>query len=68
MLLLQLLTGEMGMNKFFSICAFAGLLVLLATSCYRMPNDDDYCVIPTTNNRDITGDTNATAGIPGLGY
>lgn len=55
------------MTKFLSISGLilaAGVLV----SCYRMPSEDDYCVVPTTNNRDITGDTNATAGMPGLGY
>lgn len=34
------------------------LLALLAcnalTSCYRMPTDDDYSLVPSTNNPDTT--------------
>ncbi len=29
-------------------------VMILISSCYRMPSDDDYCVIPTTNNPDVT--------------
>lgn len=29
---------------------------ILCVSCYRMPTDNDYSVIPVTNNRDITGE------------
>ena len=32
---------------------FLLLLSLAATSCYRMPTDDDYCLVPTTNNPDV---------------
>jgi hypothetical protein len=30
------------------------ILGLTATACYRLPRDDDYGVIPNTNNRDFT--------------
>lgn len=30
------------------------LLITLITGCYRMPTEDDYSLIPTTNNPDIT--------------
>ncbi|MFN4173524.1 MAG: hypothetical protein ACK4HV_00260 [Parachlamydiaceae bacterium] len=30
------------------------LLPLLATSCYRMPTEDDDCLIPATNNPRVT--------------
>lgn len=59
------------MSRILSISGLVfagGVVMILSTSCYRMPSDDDYCVIPITNNRDLTGDTNATAGMPGLGY
>jgi hypothetical protein len=29
-------------------------LLPLLVSCYRMPTEDDYSVVPLTNNRDIT--------------
>lgn len=32
------------------------VLLLLATACYKMPTDEDYTTIPTTNNPDITRD------------
>ena len=42
-----------GKHKHFIV--FASLLLCL-TSCYRMPTDDDFSVIPTTNNPDVTGE------------
>ena len=27
----------------------------LFAACYRMPSDDDYCLIPATNNPSVTG-------------
>lgn len=32
-----------------------GLSLFALTSCYRMPGDEDYCLIPTTNNPTVTG-------------
>lgn len=29
------------------------LMEIGLTSCYRMPTDDDYCMIPITNNADF---------------
>lgn len=37
--------------KFF-LCVLC--LGLTLTSCYRMPGEDDYSLIPTTNNPDVT--------------
>jgi len=28
--------------------------MILFTGCYPMPTDEDFCVIPTTNNPDVT--------------
>ena len=48
------------------------LLALLAcaTACYRMPTEDDYSVIPMTNNPDINGvgGTEDANPVPGLQY
>jgi hypothetical protein len=33
------------------------MLWAVATSCYRMPGDDDFSVCPTTNNRSLTQET-----------
>jgi hypothetical protein len=30
------------------------LFATLLTSCYKMPGDDDYSLIPTTNNPNVT--------------
>ncbi len=43
------------------------LLICSLTSCYRMPTDEDYCVIPTTNNRNITREK-LTPALPGVQY
>lgn len=43
-------------------------LLLILTSCvYRMPTENDYSVVPTTNNPANTRQKPAPA-IPGLGY
>jgi hypothetical protein len=36
-------------------------------SCYRMPTEDDYCLIPSTNNPDLTREGNAGI-LPGVNY
>lgn len=56
------------MNKLFSYSTLlcAALILISATACYRMPTDDDYCLIPSTNNPDYTREK---ANInPGVGY
>lgn len=35
----------------FALIAYCALLL---TGCYPMPTDEDFCVIPTTNNPDVT--------------
>lgn len=46
----------------------AFILITAATSCYRMPTEDDYSVIPMTNNPDMQrADTNQTI-MPSMGY
>lgn len=40
-------------RSFLAFCAFATALTTL-TGCYRMPTDDDYSLIPCTNNPQIT--------------
>lgn len=37
------------------------------TSCYRMPNDDEFSVVPLTNNPDFTR-KGAQSPIPGASY
>ncbi len=44
-------------------------LTLLLSGCYRMPTDDDCCLIPTTNNPDVYKDRSASNGMtPGAGF
>jgi hypothetical protein len=45
------------------------LLLFLAsmlTSCYRMPEEDEYSLIPSTNNPTYTREK--AGAVPGVGY
>lgn len=42
-------------------------LLLVLTGCYAMPNDDEFCVVPTVNNPSVTNAKNDSP-IPQLGY
>jgi hypothetical protein len=48
-----------------SLLAFVSLLLL--TGCYTMPSDDEFCVVPTTNNPSVTN-AKCDSPIPQLGY
>lgn len=50
-------------NRLIYMAAFLALLA----GCYRMPTDQDFSVIPTTNNPDITGDKRMPP-LPGVKY
>lgn len=43
------------------------LISLTCTACYRMPNEDEYSVVPTTNNPSVTREKQ-TNPLPGIGY
>ena len=38
----------------------------ITTSCLPMPTEDDYSLIPSTNNRQLTGEKGQI--MPGVGY
>ena len=41
---------------------------LILTSCYRMPNEDDFSLVPTTNNPAVTNEKPGSF-LPGMvGY
>lgn len=40
-------------------------LLFLCTSCYRMPTENEYSVVPTTNNPSVTCEKSTF--MPGLG-
>lgn len=50
------------LKKFFLL----SILTLATTACYRMPTDEDYCVIPTTNNPDVTREKGGN--MPSMNY
>jgi hypothetical protein len=41
------------MFKIF-ICCMLASNAIICTSCYRMPTEDDFCVVPATNNPAVT--------------
>jgi hypothetical protein len=41
--------------------------LILLTGCYRMPTENDFSVVPTTNNPAVTCEKNDQF-IPGMGY
>lgn len=49
-----------------------GLVILtfsLISGCYRMPTDEDYSLVPVTNNPSITCEKpSALPGMPAVGY
>ncbi|MFI0435656.1 MAG: hypothetical protein ACH350_08045 [Parachlamydiaceae bacterium] len=53
----------------FSLNMFALItcLLLCLTSCYRMPNENEFSLVPTTNNPAVTCEKN-TSILPGVGY
>lgn len=36
--------------------------------CYRMPTDEDFSVVPSTNNPDITGEKQGGSFMPNVGF
>lgn len=42
------------------------VLTIVTTGCYRIPGDNDYSVIPTTNNRALTKEKPSL--VPGVKY
>jgi hypothetical protein len=45
----------------------AVLASILQTGCYRMPDHDEYSVVPTTNNPDVIGKSNSS-WMPNAGF
>ncbi|MGA8164956.1 MAG: hypothetical protein WB791_08045 [Waddliaceae bacterium] len=55
------------LKKFMILFAFT--LSIGMASCYRMPGDDDYSVVPTTNNPAVIGNSgNQPSLMPGGGF
>lgn len=52
--------------KTTSIPLIGAFAMLLLSSCYRMPTDDDYSVVPTTNNPSVTHEKPVSL-VPGVG-
>lgn len=52
-----------GVDMKIYLVAFLTLAAI--SGCYRMPTDDDYCLIPTTNNPTVTRET-ASPLMPGM--
>lgn len=58
----------MKLRKSFFIQLIVGSsLLILCGSCYRMPTDNDFSVVPTTNNPAVTGEKNSSF-IPAARY
>ena len=57
----------MHFSIFLKASAVSAAIILSLSSCYRMPNEDDYSVVPLTNNRDFTREGNSTL-MPNMEY
>jgi len=55
------------MTKIYYKIAISLLATTLFTACYRMPSEDDYSVVPSTNNPDITN-AKSESCLPNLKY
>lgn len=42
------------------------MLTVSLTACYKMPTEEDFCLIPSTNNPDFTRES--TNNMPGMSY
>lgn len=38
------------------------------TACYRMPYNDEYSIIPSTNNPDLTREKSSNNFMPNMGF
>lgn len=52
--------------KLLTRMIFFSLISMSLWGCYRMPTDDDYSLIPMTNNRDFTKEK--AEALPGMSY
>ena len=55
------------MKKLLIKSFFTALLLTSLAGCYPMPTEDDFSVVPTTNNPDVTRDTGDSL-LPGGGF
>jgi hypothetical protein len=53
---------------FFTHLMVAFVLANFCISCYRMPTENDFSVVPTTNNPAVTCEKPNTILPAGLGY
>ena len=52
-----------------SLIKIALLICLFTlTSCYRMPEEDEFSVVPSTNNPDLTREKPSGSFMPGMGF
>ena len=51
----------------FKILLPIAFLAVCLTSCYRMPTENDFSLVPTTNNPAVTCEKSANF-LPGVGY
>ncbi|KIC71379.1 Uncharacterized protein PRO82_001843 [Candidatus Protochlamydia amoebophila] len=53
------------MKKIATVLSLCSLLLILS-SCYRMPGENEFSVVPTTNNPSVTCEK-PNSFLPGLG-
>lgn len=54
-------------RQLFTVATISLCFCGLTSSCYRMPDDDDYSLVPTYNNPAVTNDKNEML-LPNVGY
>lgn len=50
------------------LCTFFCLAIFNFASCYRMPTEEDYSVVPSVNNPDVTREKPSNNFTPSMGF
>lgn len=55
-------------KKQWPLILFLFLVCTFNLACYRMPDEDEYSVVPATNNPDVTREKPSNSFAPNMGF
>jgi hypothetical protein len=55
-------------NRFSQTCLVVLVSAVSLVGCYRMPTEEDYSVVPSTNNPDVTREKQGNNFMPTMGF